>query len=185
MRAQVNSIIPPISLLLIGNVTSEESSVTLQSCGVIGAREVVGQVGCRLRYGNCDRESEGGEGGREGRRSWPHKIAEGDRGGERGGLFKRGANEYSEAHGGVRAPGDPSWKRPGEMVQITANIQISKTALSPPSLCKLFSLRMPAIGNYVKECNQNRDSPCKFLRECRCRIRSSTCSLFRGRGVGI
>lgn len=25
---------------------------------------------------------------------------------------------------GVRAPGDLSWKRPGEMVQITANIQI-------------------------------------------------------------
>lgn len=44
------------------------------------------------------REEKRREGG-----SWPHKIAEGDRGGERGGLFKRGANEYSEERG-LRAP---------------------------------------------------------------------------------
>lgn len=52
-----------------------------------------------------------------------------------GGLFKRASqllrmNEYSGAvtetaeSGGLCAPGDLSWKRPGEMVQITANIQI-------------------------------------------------------------
>lgn len=49
-------------------------------------------------YESLERREERREGG-----SWPHKIAEGDRGGERGGLFKRGANEYSEERG-LRAP---------------------------------------------------------------------------------
>lgn len=60
-------------------------------------------------------------------------------------------------------PGDLSWKRPGEMVQITANIQISKTTALRANYSRYECLRSRPVPSYVKECNQNRDSPCKFL----------------------
>jgi len=70
---------------------------------------------------------------------------------ERGGRFKAThraranstqVNEYSEAcencgERGLGASGDLSWKRPGEMVQITGNIQIS-----PLPLRELLLLRI-------------------------------------------
>lgn len=72
---------------------------------------------------------------------------------ERGGRFKAThranstrVNEYSEAcencggERGLGAPGDLSWKRPGEMVQITGNIQIS-----PSPLRELLLLRIRVI----------------------------------------
>lgn len=78
---------------------------------------------------------------------------------ERGGRFKAThharanstqVNEYSEAcencgggrgrGRGLGAPGDLSWKRPGEMVQITGNIQIS-----PSPLRELLLLRIRVI----------------------------------------
>lgn len=72
---------------------------------------------------------------------------------ERGGRFKAThraranstqVNEYSEAcencgERGLGAPGDLSWKRPGEMVQITGNIQISP---SPPRELLLLRIRV-------------------------------------------
>lgn len=73
---------------------------------------------------------------------------------ERGGRFKAThrartnstqVNEYSEAcencgERGLGAPGDLSWKRPGEMVQITGNIQIL-----PSPLRELLLLRIRVI----------------------------------------
>lgn len=70
---------------------------------------------------------------------------------ERGGRFKAThraranstqVNEYSEAcencgERGLGASGDLSWKRPGEMVQITGNIQISPLPLCDATLLLL------------------------------------------------
>jgi len=77
---------------------------------------------------------------------------------ERGGRFKAThharanstqVNEYSEAcencgERGLDAPGDLSWKRPGEMVQITGNIQIL-----PSPLRELLLLHIRVITTAV------------------------------------
>jgi len=77
---------------------------------------------------------------------------------ERGGRFKAThharanstqVNEYSEAcencgERGLDAPGDLSWKRPGEMIQITGNIQIL-----PSPLCELLLLHIRVITTAI------------------------------------
>lgn len=81
---------------------------------------------------------------------------------ERGGRFKAThranstqVNEYSEAcencgERGLGAPGDLSWKRPGEMVQITENIQISPSPLRELLLLRIRVITTAAVrASYV------------------------------------
>ena len=66
-------------------------------------------------------------------------------------------NEYSEAcencgERGLGASGDLSWKRPGEMVQITGNIQIfalATTRITPITYTCAITLRGAVRASYV------------------------------------
>lgn len=136
---------------------------------------------------NYDGERESGEikrrkrrGGRErdrNREMEPRVIAERDRAGERGGLFKRASQlsrmniqKHTEtAENVVFLPQVTS--RGNDQVKWSKSQRIFRSQPSYRRPCANYSryeCLWSRLPNYVKECNQNRDSPCKFLRNCRC-----------------